>query len=257
MWTGMEIRMRKFNLFAILTIAWFCTLPIQADTFTFVWADPSVPGTIGNLGTSHTFTINGMSITALVYNDDGSTTGNALYGKNGGGDETGLGTTKDPTGDTEITYNDYVQLDFSNVLKNYTITSATLKINSDTTNGALTEGYAVYGSQADDGTLIKTTNPVSGTIPGAGSTPLTGTGEPNLSIAGLLSTFSVLTVTETTKPSSSGQNQGQPNILIGTLTITATPDTVQSPKAPEPATFGLIGLSLVGLGIFARKARRH
>jgi hypothetical protein len=31
--------------------------------------------------------------------------------------------------------------------------------------------------------------------------------------------------------------------------------TTQSPT-PEPATFGLIGLSLVGLGIFARKSRR-
>ena len=76
--------MRRFKLkIKLLTLATagfaFC-FPAMADSF--------AAGT-GSLGTSHTFLVNGKSITATGYSSAG-VSGN-LYFKNGGGDETGLG----------------------------------------------------------------------------------------------------------------------------------------------------------------------
>ena len=57
----------------------------------------------GDQGTSHTYS----GITATAY---GSGTQH-LYGKNGGGDENGVGLTGDRSGDHEITVGQFIQLD--------------------------------------------------------------------------------------------------------------------------------------------------
>jgi hypothetical protein len=246
--------MRTMRFLAFLTLATLFTLPIYGNQFLFSWVDG--PG--GNYGASHTFTISGMSITALVYNDDGSTTGNALFGKNAGTGETGLGTTADKSGDNEIVYADYVQLDFSSVQQNYTITSATLGISS--LQG--TEAYAVYGANSRGGTLTKPAPGSSGTVTSSftSSTPLT-TGISSITqpfdITSYVkgpNSYSDLVITETAAPTSLGSTT-QPNILLGQLSINATPNNTQSP-VPEPSFFGLIGLSLVCLAAVTRKARR-
>jgi len=232
--------------FLILILALALATPAHANTFLFNWTEAP-----GSLGTSHTYTFNGMSITAMVYNDNGTQTGNALYGKNSGGNENGIGTTLDNSGQHEIVYADYVQLDFSNVLKNYNITSASLQINSDT-NG---ESYAIYGTNTAGGVLTKPTPGTTGTVTStfASSTPLkTGNTESTFSILSYLQNYKILAVTETLQPSSLTCTS-QPNILIGTLTIEATLKST----VPEPGTFGWIACSLAGLSIFSRKLRRR
>lgn len=70
----------KIKLLTLATAGFFFCLPALADSF-------SAP--TGSMGTSHTFLVNGTSITATGYSSAGVSRN--LYFKNGGGDETGLG----------------------------------------------------------------------------------------------------------------------------------------------------------------------
>src|SRR5579872_6598714 len=69
----------------------------------------------GNLGNTHIYTSSGLTVTATGYS--AASTQTALYGKNGSGDEKGLGLGADPTGDNEIYYpgSDFIQLDVHNL----------------------------------------------------------------------------------------------------------------------------------------------
>jgi hypothetical protein len=83
----------------------------HAATVDFTFTSPT-----GDLGSfTHTYTISGISITADGHTGSvGSTTtvtGNVnLFGKNAGGDESGLGLGNDPSGDHEITKGSYIEL---------------------------------------------------------------------------------------------------------------------------------------------------
>ena len=61
-----------------------------------------------NLGPTSTFTEGGLSLTASGFLVAGGTT--ALYAKSLGGDEIGLGTTSDPSGQHEIVTTNFIQL---------------------------------------------------------------------------------------------------------------------------------------------------
>jgi hypothetical protein len=87
------------SFFVILTAATIgATAPASPVTFTFQ------ENGLGNLGATSTFTETGLSITAYA------SSGQTLYAKNGGGDETGLGITSDPSGDWEIYPGTFIQL---------------------------------------------------------------------------------------------------------------------------------------------------
>ena len=73
----------------------------KATTFTFL------ENGAGNKGPSETWTVDGLSLTAYGFNASGATD---LWAKNGGTGENGLGLAEDPTGDHEISTNDFVQL---------------------------------------------------------------------------------------------------------------------------------------------------
>ena len=69
----------------------------QAATFNFL--SPA-----GALGTTQSYTVDGLTITAAGFNSSNFTTPDVkLFAKTGGGDENGLGLTNDRTGDNEIT----------------------------------------------------------------------------------------------------------------------------------------------------------
>src|SRR5947209_1108553 len=106
----------------------------------------------GNLGNSHTYTASGLSVTATGYSASGTQA--ALYGKNGSGDEKGLGVASDPSGDHEIYYpgTDFIQLDVHNLFG--LATGASFFMGS-TTSG---ETWKVYGSNIAGqlGTLLLT-----------------------------------------------------------------------------------------------------
>jgi hypothetical protein len=198
--------------------------PSSASTFLFTWTEN---GANVSLGASSTFTESPMKVTAYVFNTDGTVGTNALYAKNLGGDEVGLGTTADPSGQHEIVPSDYIQLDFSDMKSKFTITAATLQMDSSTG----TEGYKIYG---------KNTTTMGGTLVSFGSSLYTGTSETSFNVLSYIQSYNTLAINETT---------GGGNVLLGSLLITATQN------APEPATMWMLG-GAVGLLALARRRRR-
>ncbi|HZM02375.1 MAG TPA: putative Ig domain-containing protein, partial [Candidatus Saccharimonadales bacterium] len=115
-----------------------CTSGCSPTTATWSFATPS-----GTLGVSQPYTNNGLVITAYGFLNNGTAT--KLYGKNEGGDESGLGI--NGTVDNEIGNTNFVQLDLSQVIASGA-TSATMMIGSVQSG----EGYNIYGSSTK-GTL--------------------------------------------------------------------------------------------------------
>src|ERR1700738_2472324 len=89
----------------IMALAAIRALAAQANAVTFNFQEN---GSNMNLGNTSTFTEGGFSLTASGFLTSGAAT--ALYAKNLGGTETGLGLAADPSGQNEITTNDFVQL---------------------------------------------------------------------------------------------------------------------------------------------------
>lgn len=109
-----------------------CATGAQAASVVF---DFSQPG--GNYGNVKTFNSGGMSVTASGFS--ATNVAKALYGKQGGGNENGLGFARN--GDREIGYGEgYVQLDVSALLG--LLTNVKFGSNS-TTQG---EEWSVFGS---------------------------------------------------------------------------------------------------------------
>lgn len=191
----------------------------------------SSPGV--DLGNVHTFTVNGMSITAQAFSITGSTPN--LYGKNGGSDETGLGLTLD--GDHEISTNDFLQIDFAdpsvNKPKRWNVTQVRIQFASVQTG----ESWTLWGSNVA-GTAPTIT---SGATKLLDSTSLAGGALPeNLLVIPSFSSYRYFSAT--------AGGTGGHNVLLGQVEITA--------ETPEPVTFVLIGGALLGLGLSSRKRRR-
>ena len=89
----------------IMALAAMGALATQANAVTF---DFQSNGSNVNLGTTSVFTVGGISLTASGFLTTGAPT--ALYAKNLGVGETGLGLAIDPSGQNEITTNDFIQL---------------------------------------------------------------------------------------------------------------------------------------------------
>jgi len=101
----------------------------------------------GALGISQAYTADGLTITAYGYTN--ASTPAALYGKQQGGDENGLGIKGEV--DSEINTMTYVQIDLSNLI-NAGAQGATMSIGSVQSG----EGYNLYGSSTlgSIGTLL-------------------------------------------------------------------------------------------------------
>ena len=173
----------------------------------------SLGGPNVNWGNTHVFTSGGLTVTASGFTAANAAT--ALYGKNGGGDEIGVGLANDPSHDNEIYYGmGYVQLDVSALFG--LVSSVTFSTNS-TTDG---EQWSIFGSN------------VSGSY--AGSALLTGTNESSATLPG----FGSYRYYDFVSTSTSGGK----NFLIAGLTATAV---------PEPATWAmmLLGFGLIGASV--------
>lgn len=109
----------------------------------------------GPLGVAQAYTVNGLTITAYGFDNSGSPA--ALYGKNAGGDESGLGINGAP--DSEIGTTNFIQLDLTQVIASGA-QNALLTIGSVQAG----EGYNLYGSSAQG---------VLGTLLGSGATDFT------------------------------------------------------------------------------------
>jgi PEP-CTERM motif len=171
----------------------------------------------GNLGNTHVYTTGGLTVTASGFTAANAAT--ALYGKNGGGDEVGLGLANDPSGDHEIYYGmGYVQLDVSALFG--LVSSVSFSTNSTTAG----ERWSIFGSNVAHSyggvALLSGTNENTATLPSFG-------------------TYKYYDFVSTS------QSGGQ-NFLITGLTMTAV---------PEPATWAMMLIGFGGIGFQMRRKR--
>ncbi len=131
-----------------LKVDGFCLTVAQTCPGGGIW-NLNLPN--GTLGTSQTYTVNGKTITAYGFNNGNPGTPTALYGKNLGGDETGLGINSNVN--QEIDINHFVQLDLNQIIA-AGVTSGTMMIGSMQAG----EPAKVFGSNSlgIQGTLLMT-----------------------------------------------------------------------------------------------------
>jgi hypothetical protein len=147
----------------------------------------------------------------------------ALFAKNGGGDETGLGIAADPTNDDEIIRNSFIQIDLAGLLTQKSITGLQLVIGSVQSG----EGFAIWGSN---------TAALPGTLLTSGTSAMDDIG---FSVPGYGS-YRYVSVSATAN-----------NVLLDTV-------TAATGAAPEPGTLGLAlmaGLGLAFLKLGPQKGR--
>ena len=134
----------------IMALAAIGALATQANAVTF---DFQSSGSNLNLGTTETFTVGGISLTASGFLTNGTPTDLFAKFTLGNPSETGLGTTHDPSGQNEIVTDDFVQLtlpttppsNFSMVLLASVQGGESAKVYFTTTPGTLT-GATLIGT---------------------------------------------------------------------------------------------------------------
>ena len=193
-----------------------------APSLNFDFASPS-----GTLGTSQIYGSGSVSITAYGFDcgtqcdlAPASITPTALYGKNSGGDEVGLGINRDP--DHEISFTQFVQLDLTSLCA---ATPAHLALEFGSTNlGSTNEPWKVFGSN---------------TLGQLGTQIATGTQEvPNfVDFSSLINSYTYFGIT--TADGAAGNH----NVLLAKITT----------AVPEPDSSALL---LAGFGLLGFVARR-
>ena len=211
-------------------------LPLRAAHFALIAATALVVGSTpanavtwnlgtpsGDLGSTHTYTVGGFSITAAGFTNSTFSTAVHLYGKNNGGDEVGLGLMNDPTGEHEISGTSLIRIDFSSArlagLKGFTFS-----MDSSTQS----EGWSVYGSNsaATLYTLL-----------------MSGQDENAHTLTGTADTYSFYYFIYKSFGSQYGQGN---NVLLTSISA-----------APLPPAVLLFGTALVGMGVLARRRRKN
>jgi hypothetical protein len=123
--------MKCLSTASLVAAALFALTPAHADT---IW-NFNTPS--GNLGSTHNYVgSDGTIITATAFGPGSP----SLFGKPGPGDEIGVGLTNDPSGENEITFGSFIQLDLSNIK----FASPNMSFMADSTTAG--ETWAVFGS---------------------------------------------------------------------------------------------------------------
>jgi hypothetical protein len=183
----------------------------------------------GNLGPTATYTNGGLTVTAYGYSDGFNfSAATALYGKNSGGDEQGLGLAADPSGENEIYWDNshlgaFVEIDVSALFG--LVTNAQFFMGS-TTNG---EQWAVNGSN------------FAGCGWFCGGPRVNGSDEltHDLFDFGTYQYYDFYSL-------GTGGNAAPGNVLLGGLVLTTS--------VPEPDTWAMM---LLGFGVVGAAVRRN
>lgn len=218
--------MNKFVAGGVAALA-ALALSTGAQAATVIFDFASTPG---NLGQTHTFTVSGLSLTASAFGPAKGNAANQLYGKNGGGDENGLGMTNDPAGQNEIYLGKgFIQLDISALIGK--VNSIMFSMGS-TTGG---EQWTVYGSNTA-GTIGSATLPAATAL-------LSKTNDEGNNYT-LTPGYRYYDFVSTGPADASG---GGHNVLLHNVTVT---------PVPEPATWALMLLGFGGMGAAMRRRSR-
>jgi hypothetical protein len=181
----------------------------------------------GDLGNDHTYSTTAGDVVASGYSAPNAD--EHLWGKNGGGNEQGLGLADDPSTQHEI-YSPgapdgaFIQLNISDLIGS--VSSIDFFMNSTTAG----EEWSVYGSNTDAagfGTLV-----ANGSDQGASNTH-------NL-VLGAYKFYNFYS------DGTNGETFG--NVLIGGLTL--------NESVPEPATWAMMLLGFGAMGVAFRRRRR-
>lgn len=188
-----KLAMKKLQIItcfiAVAVCGFFATgVTGWANTISITFNSPT-----GTLGTSQSYLVSGVHLTAYGYDSGGAS---ALYGKNDGGDEVGLGLANDPHGNHEIIKGSFVQLDISQ-LKGYT--SAQIFVGStqgadepwdffvSNTLGTL-GAMAISGSTADYPNGVDISSWLGFEYVGVSAHRTTGPGDQNVLLSGISAT---------------------------------------------------------------------
>jgi hypothetical protein len=237
---------------ATLALVGMTVSPAQATTYTFNWVTPANSNT--NVGLTESVTSNGITLvayglTAPADLTKAATAGPALYAKNGGLGETGLGMAVDPEGDHEISaaLRDGIQIDFSDALAKLPNATVTMQVSSSQAG----EGWKLYGSNT-----LYTVETSSKTLGFLGEPLLSGSANYanasysfNLPNWGQFSYYTLMAYDPTPKDCSSA------NILLGTVTMSGSYTTTS--QTPEPGSLLMAGTALVALGIVMKKKQKR
>ena len=211
--------MRKELLAAVFITLLFSAASVRADMLSYDFSTPAGP-----LGTSQTYTSNGVTITASGYTLSGHH--RRLFGKTDSGDEHGLGLKGED--DHEIDTKHFIQLNLASLYSHFGTSSLTVNLTIGSVQPG--EGYDIYGTNTA-GSLAGATLLNSGTLDEIPFSVTTG--------------FQYLDVIA--RPGT--EEGGHSDVLLSSLCATSA--------VPEPAGLILFGVGALGLAGCAWRQRKR
>lgn len=214
----------KTTFLSALIACILSTSPVWATTLTVNFDQPGTPFVSGT-STQATYTLApDLQLFATGYmGSPGTTSGTLtpLYAKMGGGDESGLGLSDDSSGQHEITLDNFIQLNLSQLVLDHA-TSFSLSVESSTSP----EAYAIY---------------LSATPGKAGALYESGTTETSyMFTASQLAADPYVSLTAT-----------DGNVLLGQGSV-----VVPASGTPEPSSVLLLGSGFVFLGLLRLRRKQ-
>ena len=187
------------------------------------------------IGTSETYTVNGVSITAEAWSGTNINTGISLYEKADGLHETGLGLNNDPSGDHEVSGSSFIRINFS---QGKALGATTFDYRADSTSG--NEKWALYGN-----------NTGTGVVGTAAWTLLdTGLNDEAAQVTGSIFDFYLFGL-------ASGSQPYQSNVLLAYVGGAKNGADLQIAAVPEASTWVMMIAGFFGIGGVTMLKRRR